>query len=82
MSNMIKYKVLICHILIALSISVSGVLIGQNQPVQNIQGRTHLSLNGRWNYIIDPYEMGYYDYRHEPFDQSASPTFHVVIPNC
>ncbi|MGV3546858.1 MAG: glycoside hydrolase family 2 protein [Pedobacter sp.] len=42
------------------------------QLVQNIFGRKHLSLNGRWNYIIDPYEMGYYDYRHEPFDQSKS----------
>ncbi|WP_220494882.1 glycoside hydrolase family 2 protein [Lacibacter sediminis] len=40
--------------------------------LQNIYGRTHLSLNGRWNYIIDPYEMGYYDYRHTPFDQSAT----------
>jgi beta-glucuronidase len=41
-------------------------------PVQNIYGRTHLSLDGRWSYIIDPYENGYYDYRHMPFDQSAS----------
>ncbi len=40
--------------------------------LQNIYGRQHLSLNGRWNYIIDPYEMGYYDYRHTPFDASAS----------
>lgn len=42
------------------------------QLVQNIFGRKHTSLNGRWNYIIDPYEMGYYDYRHEPFDQSKT----------
>jgi len=41
-------------------------------PIQNIYGRVHLSLNGRWSYIIDPYENGYYDYRHMPFDQSAS----------
>ncbi|MFT3823881.1 MAG: glycoside hydrolase family 2 TIM barrel-domain containing protein [Chitinophagaceae bacterium] len=40
--------------------------------IQNIYGRNNLSLNGRWNYIIDPYENGYYDYRHAPFDQSAS----------
>jgi beta-glucuronidase len=44
----------------------------QSNLLQNIYGRSHLSLNGRWNYIIDPYEMGYYDYRHMPFDQSAS----------
>jgi beta-glucuronidase len=41
-------------------------------PLQNIYGRNVLSLNGRWSYIIDPYEMGYYDYRHMPFDQSES----------
>ncbi|GAB2816359.1 glycoside hydrolase family 2 protein [Ferruginibacter profundus] len=44
----------------------------QQQLLQNIYGRSHTSLNGRWNYIIDPYEMGYYDYRHMPFDQSPS----------
>lgn len=47
-------------------------VICQEQLIQNIYGRSHLSLNGRWNYIIDPYEMGYYDYRHMPFDQSES----------
>ncbi|WP_296942985.1 glycoside hydrolase family 2 protein [uncultured Massilia sp.] len=40
--------------------------------LQNAYGRQHLSLNGRWNYIIDPYEMGYYDYRRQPFDASPS----------
>jgi len=45
--------------------------IAQTSMLQNIYGRSNTSLNGRWNYIIDPYEMGYYDYRHMPFDQSA-----------
>ncbi|WP_205703447.1 glycoside hydrolase family 2 protein [Hymenobacter radiodurans] len=31
-----------------------------------------MSLNGSWNYIIDPYENGFYDYRREAFDQSKS----------
>jgi beta-glucuronidase len=44
----------------------------QTIPVQNIQGRKIISLNGRWNYSIDPYENGYYDYRRKPFDESAS----------
>ncbi len=44
----------------------------QSVNLQNIYGRTLTSLNGRWSYIIDPYEMGYYDYRHTPFDESAS----------
>ena len=42
------------------------------QPLQNIYGRSHLSLNGRWSYIIDPYENGYYDYRRQAFDASKS----------
>lgn len=40
--------------------------------LQNIQSRNIQSLNGRWNYIIDPYENGYYDYRHQPYDQSKT----------
>ncbi|RYF16604.1 MAG: beta-glucuronidase, partial [Flavobacteriales bacterium] len=44
----------------------------QINSIQNIQSRKVLSLNGKWNYIIDPYENGFYDYRHNPFDQSKS----------
>ncbi len=40
----------------------------------NIPGRTGFSLNGKWNYIVDPYENGYYDYRYEPFDKNENPT--------
>jgi beta-glucuronidase len=40
--------------------------------IQNIQARKILRLNGQWNYVADPYENGYYDYRHQPFDQSKS----------
>jgi beta-glucuronidase len=36
------------------------------------QSRKVLSLNGKWNYIVDPYENGFYDYRREAFDQSKS----------
>ena len=50
----------------------TGTEAPASAPLQNIYARQHLSLNGRWNYIIDPYEMGYYDYRHEPFDASPS----------
>ncbi len=51
---------------------LSGTATIAQNLTQNIYARKHTSLNGRWNYIIDPYEMGYYDYRHEPFDQSKS----------
>jgi beta-glucuronidase len=42
--------------------------------IQHASAREVLSLNGRWNYIIDPYENGFYDYRHQPYDQSPSGT--------
>lgn len=44
----------------------------QDQTLQNIYGRTHQNLDGRWHYIVDPYETGYYDYRRKPYDQSES----------
>lgn len=44
--------------------------LGGMPLLQNIYARQHISLNGRWNYIIDPYETGYYNYRREPFDAS------------
>lgn len=50
----------------------ASALTGTGPLIQNIRARPHLSLNGRWNYIIDPYEMGYYDYRQTPFDASAT----------
>jgi beta-glucuronidase len=34
--------------------------------ITNIDGRKTTSLNGKWQIIIDPYENGYYDYRHHP----------------
>ena len=39
----------------------------------NVDNRNTFSLNGRWNYIIDPYETGYYEYRYVPYDQNPNP---------
>ena len=46
----------------------------KNAILQNIASRVELNLDGRWNYIVDPYENGFYDYRHQPYDQSPSGT--------
>jgi beta-glucuronidase len=35
----------------------------------NVQNRKTTSLNGQWEIIIDPYETGLYDYRHEEISQ-------------
>jgi beta-glucuronidase len=47
-------------------------LFAQEPLIQHIAGREQINLDGRWNYIIDPYENGFYDYRHQPFDESPS----------
>ncbi len=46
----------ILGLLITLSTSAQGL-------ITNIYNRHTLSLNGQWNYIVDPYETGFYDYR-------------------
>jgi beta-glucuronidase len=46
----------------------SEVVIG------NVFGRQTTSLNGQWHVIVDPYDTGYYDYRHEPYDEAAKIT--------
>ncbi len=47
--------------------------IQAQEAIQNIMGRNVTSLNGKWNYIIDMYENGYYDYRYQPFDANPNP---------
>ncbi|MGI4873565.1 MAG: glycoside hydrolase family 2 protein [Janthinobacterium lividum] len=56
---------------------LAALLVGltaraQTSLIQQAPARRVLSLNGSWNYIIDPYENGFYDYRREPFDQSKT----------
>lgn len=47
---------------------VCGFLCAQSIPlVSNIYSRPHTSLNGKWNYVVDPLENGYLDYRLQPF---------------
>ena len=44
-----------------------------NDTLQNSYLRNGISLNGRWHYIVDVYENGYYNYRWEPHDSSENP---------
>lgn len=36
--------------------------------IQNPGARTHISLNGSWNVIVDPYENGFYNHRYQEHD--------------
>lgn len=40
-----------------------GTMTRATDVLQNVYSRNVQSLNGTWNYIIDPYDNGYYDYR-------------------
>ncbi len=34
--------------------------------IQNVTGRENTALNGPWRTLVDPYDNGYFDYRHQP----------------
>ena len=46
--------------------------LAQETVLQNVYNRAGMSLNGDWNYIVDPYENGYYNYRYEAFDKQSN----------
>lgn len=41
--------------------------------VNHLLSRTRESLDGKWNYVVDPYDSGYYDYRYLPYDAAPEP---------
>src|SRR3954451_17126147 len=51
------------NLITVLCLLFSTSLIGQTDLITNIKGRKTISLNGKWQYIVDPYETGFYDYR-------------------
>jgi beta-glucuronidase len=42
----------------------------QENLITNTPARNSFSLDGQWQYIIDPYETGIYDYRHKELPQN------------
>lgn len=60
--------------LITIILFASGTFsIGQEAQIINIENRNTTTLNGVWKYIVDPYELGYYDYRREVRDKKENP---------
>ncbi|HEY4784570.1 MAG TPA: sugar-binding domain-containing protein, partial [Bacteroidales bacterium] len=62
-----RHLLLVVSLAATLQVSAQGI-------ITNVLGRNTFSLNGKWNYIIDPYETGYYDYRYEPYDKNPNPS--------
>src|ERR1700712_5262440 len=56
------YK-LMKKILLFIVLMCCGLVHAQTALITNITNRTTISLNGKWQYIVDPYETGFYDYR-------------------
>lgn len=64
----------ILHILVACA--------QQNQLITDIGGRKTVSLNGKWQYIVDPYETGFYDYRFKERQEKDNDAFwNSDVPN-
>ena len=66
---------------ITLIFMLNGTVFSQSGAIQNVMQRAVLSLNGKWNYIIDPYEVGYYDYRAKPYDENPKPSDRAFFTN-
>jgi len=54
---------------------------GQEPLLGNAYNRSSTSLNGVWNYIVDPYENGYYNYRYTAFDQEEHTSVNAYFTN-
>jgi beta-glucuronidase len=50
---------------LAVLLAVLSGLMLQAAPtvLQNVYARTSINLNGSWNYIVDPFDNGFYNYR-------------------
>jgi len=54
---------------------LTTAFIGQAQNlISNVPNRTTTSLNGVWNYIIDPYQTGFYSFHLDQYDKQAKPS--------
>ena len=42
--------------------------------IADVFARQVTRLNGNWRLIVDPYDMGYFDYRLQPYDAAKKPT--------
>jgi len=51
--------------------AASNIFAQEVPLVSNIYARQNMILNGKWNYVVDPLENGYYDYRLRPFDKNG-----------
>src|SRR5262249_22072339 len=59
-------KVMRISAAVCLLAAVTSLAGQQIDTIQNTGGRSGASLNGAWQYLLDPYEAGYYDFHMKP----------------
>jgi len=65
----------------AIFLLIFGFAAAQTDFVlQNVYARDYQSLNGQWNYIVDPFDNGYYDYRLQPNPNGFFKNAHAKTP--
>ncbi|MFD2941642.1 glycoside hydrolase family 2 protein [Flavobacterium notoginsengisoli] len=67
-------------LLIALLLTSSIPGFAQNL-ISNVPNRNTTSLNGVWNYIIDPYQTGFYSFHLDQYDKSEKPAKGAFFTN-
>lgn len=68
---MLKSRALILASLLAASAVLAAA--SPEPALINTPARAALSLNGRWQVIVDPYDNGYFNYRLQPYDAAEKP---------
>lgn len=69
------------HFFIVLFCIVSLIQLQSQNLITNPHNRETLSLNGTWQYIIDPYETGFYNYRfHEKSEGDPEAYWNSDVP--
>src|SRR5258706_697604 len=56
--------------LVVLLLIRNGLHAQEDNLIGDIDGRKTKSLQGKWQYIVDPYETGFYDYRFKERSQN------------
>jgi len=61
---------------------LASAFIGQSQGlISNVPNRNTTSLNGVWNYIVDPYQTGFYSFHLDQYDKQEKPAKGAFFTN-
>ena len=61
---------------------LASAFIGQSQGlISNVPNRNTTSLNGVWNYIVDPYQTGFYSFHLDQYDKQEKPAKEAFFTN-